>query len=106
MFEQILLQLATAEGSMRRIKDNKPLSETVAKCAAMGKAIRLIGQLNGTLDMERGAQVAERLRALYEYMLLRLTQANATNDSGIVAEVANLVREIKIGWDGIVTDAR
>jgi flagellar protein FliS len=106
VFEQILLQLATAEGSMRRIQDNKPLSETVAKCAAMGKAIRLIGQLNGTLDMERGAQVAERLRALYEYMLLRLTQANATNDSGIVAEVANLVREIKIGWDGIVTDAR
>lgn len=106
MFEQILLQLATAEGSMRRIKDNKPLSETVAKCAAMGKAIRLIGQLNGTLDMERGGQVAERLRALYEYMLLRLTQANAANDSSIVAEVANLVREIKIGWDGIVTDAR
>jgi flagellar protein FliS len=106
MFEQILLQLATAEGSMRRITDNKPLSETVAKCAAMGKAIRLIGQLNGTLDMERGAQVAEKLRALYEYMLLRLTQANAANDAGIVAEVANLVREIKIGWDGIVTDAR
>jgi flagellar secretion chaperone FliS len=106
VFEQILLQLATAEGSMRRIQDNRPLSETVAKCAAMGKAIRLIGQLNGTLDMERGGQIAERLRALYEYMLLRLTQANATNDSGIVAEVANLVREIKIGWDGIVTDAR
>ena len=106
VFEQILLQLATAEGSMRRIQDNKPLSETVAKCAAMAKAIRLIGQLNGTLDMERGAQVAERLRALYEYMLLRLTQANATNDSGIVAEVANLVREIKIGWDQIVTNDR
>jgi flagellar secretion chaperone FliS len=106
VFEQILLQLATAEGSMRRIQDNKPLSEIVAKCAAMAKAIRLIGQLNGTLDMERGAQVAERLRALYEYMLLRLTQANVTNDSGIVAEVSNLVREIKIGWDGIVTDAR
>ena len=106
VFEQILLQLATAEGSMRRIQDNKPLSETVAKCAAMAKAIRLIGQLNGTLDMERGAQVAESLRALYEYMLLRLTQANAANDFSIVAEVANLVREIKIGWDGIVTDAR
>lgn len=106
MFEHILMQLATAEGSMQRIQDKQQLNDTVAKCTAIGKAIRLIGQLNATLDMERGAQVAEKLRALYEYMLLRLTQANATNDPRIVAEVANLVREIKIGWDGIVTDAR
>jgi flagellar protein FliS len=106
MFEQIVSQLAIAHGCMERIKDNLPLSETVTKCAAMGKAIGLIGQLNGTLDMERGAQIAEKLRALYEYMLLRLTLANATNDTRIVVEVANLVREIKIGWDGIVTDAR
>jgi flagellar protein FliS len=106
MFEQIVSQLAIAHGCMERITGNLPLSETVAKCAAMGKAIRLIGQLNGTLDMERGGEVAEKLRALYEYMLLRLTLANAANDSGIVVEVANLVREIKIGWDGIVTDSR
>jgi flagellar protein FliS len=72
----------------------------------MSKATRLIGQLNATLDMERGGQVAERLRALYEYMLPRLPLANAANDTRIVAEIASLVREIKIGWDGIVTDAR
>lgn len=106
MFEQILSQLAVAHGCMERIKDNLPLSETVAKCAAMGKATRLIGQLNATLDMERGGQVAEKLRALYEYILPRLTLANAANDTRIVAEIASLVREIKIGWDGIVTDAR
>jgi flagellar protein FliS len=106
MFEQIVSQLAIAHGCMERIKDNLPLSETVTKCAAMGKAIGLIGQLNGTLDMERGGQIAEKLRALYEYMLIRLTLANATNDTAIVVEVANLVREIKIGWDGIVTDSR
>jgi flagellar secretion chaperone FliS len=106
MFEQILSQLAVAHGCMERIKDNLPLSDTVAKCAAMSKATRLIGQLNATLDMERGGQVAERLGALYEYMLPRLTLANAANDTRIVAEIASLVREIKIGWDGIVTDAR
>ena len=106
MFEQILSQLATAQGRMERIKNNLPVSEVTVKLNAMNKAILLIGQLNVTLDMERGAAIAQDLRALYEYMLIRLAQANATNDSGIVAEVANLVREIKIGWDGIVTDAR
>jgi len=39
-------------------------------------------------------------------MLNRLTMANVTNDAAIVAEVAQLVRKIKSGWDQIVTDAR
>ncbi|MDP9014363.1 MAG: flagellar export chaperone FliS [Pseudomonadota bacterium] len=106
MFEHILANLATAQGCMGRINDNLPFSEVTVKLAAMRKAIQLIGQLNATLDMERGGQIAEKLRSLYEYMLVRLTLANANNDSRIVAEVSALVRDIKTGWDGIVTDAQ
>jgi flagellar secretion chaperone FliS len=106
MFEHILINLATAQGCMARIQDNLPLGEVTQKLAAMRKAILLISQLNVTLDMERGGKIAENLRALYEYMLVRLTQANAYNDTRIVSEVSNLVREIKAGWDGIVSDAR
>ncbi len=76
------------------------------KGTAMGKAIRLINQLNGTLDMERGGEIAESLRALYVYILARLTLANATNDAAIVAEASKLVRDVKTGWDQIVTDER
>jgi flagellar secretion chaperone FliS len=106
MFEHVLSHLATARGCMERITDNRPLKDVLAKGSAIGKAIALIGQLNVTLDMERGGQVAENLRALYEYMLNRLTLANATNDTGIVAEVAGLVARIKSSWDQLVTDAR
>ena len=106
MFEHIISQLMIARGCMERIKDNLPLKEVTTKVAAVGKAMALIGQLNGTLDMERGGEVARNLRALYEYMLNRLTLANATNDTGIVGEVIGLVAEIKGGWDQIVTDAR
>jgi len=91
---------------MTRISNNLPLNEIVAKGKAMSKAIRLINQLNGTLDMERGAEIAANLRSLYVYMLARLTLANATLDASIVGEVIALVRKVKSGWDGIVTDAR
>ena len=106
MFEHILSYLATASGCMQRIKDNRPVNDVIAKGNAMSKAIALIGQLNGTLDMERGGQIAENLRALYEYMLNRLTLANATNDTSLLAEVSGLVAKIKSGWDQIVTDSR
>jgi flagellar secretion chaperone FliS len=106
MFEHILSELAAAQGCMERIKDNLPLGEVVAKGKSLGKAIRLINQLNATLDMERGGQIAENLRSLYLYMLERLTLANVTNDARIVGEAASLVRKVKDGWDRIVTDVR
>jgi flagellar secretion chaperone FliS len=106
MFEQILAQLATAQGCIERIKNNLPLNEVVAKGKSLGKAIRLIDQLNNTLDMQRGREIAENLRALYVYMLARLTLANISNDARIIAEVTALVHKIKTGWDQIVTDAR
>ncbi len=106
MFEHILSHLALAQKCMERIKDNLPVSDVVAKGTAIAKASRLIGQLNGSLDMERGGQIAENLRALYVYMLSRLILANLTNDTQIVAEVMKLLREIKAGWDQIVADAK
>ena len=87
---------------MGRIENNLPLDQVIAKGNAIGKAIRLIDQLNNTLDMERGQKIAGNLRALYVYMLARLTQANVTNDLQIVAEVAALVQKVKSGWDQIV----
>ena len=102
LFEQILANLATAQGCMARIENNMPVSEVIAKGKALGKAIRLIDHLNNTLDMERGQKIAEDLRALYVYMLARLTQANVTNDPQIVAEVVSLVETVKSGWDRIV----
>jgi flagellar protein FliS len=106
MFEHILANLATAQGCMDRIRNNLPLNDVVVKCKAMGKAVRLIGQLDATLDMEKGGQISENLHNLYLYMLGRLTTANADNDAQIVIEVSSLVRTIKIGWDQIVKDGR
>jgi flagellar protein FliS len=72
----------------------------------MRKAIRLVGHLDATLNLEQGGEIAVNLRNLYVYMMERLTDANAHNDTAIVAEVVQLIRKIKSGWDQIVTDSR
>ena len=106
MFEHILSNLAIAQGCMERIRNNVPYADVVAKCKAIGKTVRLIGQLDASLNMEQGGRIAENLHNLYLYMLGRLTTANLHNDAQIVAEVSNLVRKIKTGWDQIVKDGR
>jgi flagellar protein FliS len=104
VFEHILAELATAQGCMQRIENDLPLPEVIAKGKAIGKAVRLVNQLDASLDMERGGEIAANLRSLYAYMLTRLTVANATNDPTILVEVAALVRKIKSGWDQIVSE--
>jgi flagellar protein FliS len=104
VYEQILAELATAQGCMERIKDNLPLADVIAKVKAVDKAFRLINHLDSTLDMERGREVAANLHSLYGYMLAQLTLANARNDGAILAEISALVRKVKSGWDQIVSD--
>lgn len=105
-FDNVLAHLAIAQGCMRRIQNDLPLADVIAKGNAIGKAVLLIGHLNERLDLERGGEVATNLRLLYTYMLERLTVANATNDADLVVEIAGLVREIKSGWDRLVAEGR
>ena len=106
VYEHILSNLATAQGCMGRIHNNTPYNDVVTKCKAMSKALRLIGHLDATLDMNQGGKISENLHNLYLYMLGQLTTANLNTDAAIVGEVANLVRTIKQGWDGIVAERR
>jgi flagellar protein FliS len=106
MFEHILSELATAQACMQRIEGNLPLRDVVAKGRAIGKAVRLIGHLDATLNLEQGGEIAANLHNLYLYMLGRLTTANLENDAQIVIEVSKLLVKIKSGWDPIVADER
>jgi len=64
-------------------------------------AISIIGGLQASLDMQKGGEIAQTLNALYDYMTVRLAQANATNDVTGLDEVIHLMKTIKEGWDGI-----
>jgi flagellar protein FliS len=101
-FEQVLAQLTVARGCMERINKGRQVRDVVDKGTAISKVNALLGELAGSLDLERGEEIAKNLLALYSYMMTRLTVANMNNDALIIDEVSKLVREIKSGWDEIV----
>lgn len=73
-----------------------------AKAQAISSAIGIIETLRLSLDSEAGGEagsaLAERLGALYEYVTLRLTEANAFNDVAKLDEAIALLDTIATAW--------
>ncbi len=92
------------QGGLDRIYQAKGAIEfgrIAEKGELIGKSIAIIGGLREALDHEVGGELSANLDRLYGYMIRRLTDANRNNDADALAEVAGLLQEVKIGWDGI-----
>lgn len=94
LMEGGLTRLAQARGAMER-------NQTALKGELVGKAIAIVGGLRQALNLEQGGELAVNLDNLYAYMTTRLMEANLNNDPAILEEVADLLREVKSGWDAI-----
>jgi len=94
LMEGGLTRLAQARGAMER-------GQTALKGELIGKAIGIIGGLRNGLDMSAGGELAVNLDSLYEYMVSRLLEANVKNVPEPLDEVADLLRNVKTGWDAI-----
>lgn len=69
------------------------------KGAAISKAVRIIDEgLKISLDRNAGGELATRLLELYEYLVMRLLQANLRNDETALVEVAQRLTELRDAW--------
>jgi flagellar protein FliS len=92
------------EGALERIaqaKGNMANKRIAKKGENISNAITIIGGLQAALNKDSGGEIAENLSNLYDYMSHRLVVANSCNEESILDEVAGLMAEIKMGWDGI-----
>ncbi len=94
MLDATLSRVAEASGHLER-------GEVAAKGEKIGKALAIIEALMLGLDKERGGELAQNLERLYDYASRTLLKANLENRSDLLKEVTSLLREIKLGWDGI-----
>ncbi len=80
--------------------------QVAAKCEAIGKAVCIVEEgLKASVDRKVGGVLAERLVALYEYITLRLLQANLRNDRKALEEAGRLLGDLRSAWAQIGPNA-
>ena len=94
LFDGLIDSLAAAEGQIER-------NEIQAKGESLSRATRIVLGLQGSLDMEKGGEIAINLSDLYRYCTNRLLEANLKSDIEAVREVKNLMSEIRDAWSQI-----
>jgi flagellar protein FliS len=95
LFDALLQSLQRARGALES-------GDIAAKGRAIGKAVRLLEEgLKAGLNMEQGGELAQNLRGMYDYSILRLTHANLRNDAAALAEVISLIEPVADSWQRI-----
>jgi flagellar protein FliS len=98
LFEGALERIAQAKGAMAQ-------NQVARKGELIGKAVAIVGGLQGSLNDKEGGALAANLDGLYDYIIRRLSQANYENNVEYLDECGRLLGEIKTAWDAIGSQA-
>ena len=68
---------------------------------ALGKALAIVGELQSSLDLDRGGEVGSHLDELYDYVGDRLLDANQHGRSESIGEAVDVLSTLLSGWKEI-----
>ena len=95
LFDGAMLAVAASRMHMQ-------IGRTAEKAQAISKAVAIIQDgLMASLNRQSGGEIAEHLFCLYEYMVVRLTEANIANRDEPLEEVGRLLAELNGAWQAI-----
>lgn len=63
-----------------------------------GRAQAVVNELNVTLNMDAGGEIARNLRDIYLFVNRHLAQAAMKRDVSAIGEAMNLIQELRDSW--------
>jgi flagellar protein FliS len=72
-----------------------------AKGIYISKAQDIIDELNNSLNMQDGGEIALTLRKIYNFLYFYLVKANLKKDPKMIKEVISILSTLREAWDEI-----
>jgi flagellar protein FliS len=79
--------------------------DMASKAMALSKAFAILAELQNTLNVKDGGDVARQLDALYSHMYDRLVDANVQRSSAPIRDVMKLLQPLRDAWSQVATPA-
>lgn len=91
LMDGALERISLASGAMQH-------GDLAARNAHLARAVEIIQELHGSLNMEAGGDIAANLSDLYDYCSRQLVRANLESNAELLEQVAQLLRQIRSAW--------
>ena len=97
----VMLVVKLYEGAIRQATEARVHAEASRipeRARAIGKALAIVGELQSSLDLERGGEVGENLHNLYGFVTDRLLDANLNGHTESIDEAVGVLSTLVEGW--------
>ena len=99
LYNKALSCLKIAKKAIEEGLDN---SDNIKKKAEnIGKATEIIAYLQGSLNLEKGGEIAQNLNEIYDILISELIKANIENNLEIITKSIGVLENIKRAWEDI-----
>ncbi len=99
----VLMCYDKAISSLKQAKESLAAKDYEAKGLALNKALDILHELNASLDLKKGGEIAVNLRTLYTFMSQALMEADLRKDMAVFDAVIRMLEELEVEWKGIST---
>ncbi len=99
LYDAALARVAEARGAIER-------NDLPARRDAISRAMAIVAELQNTLDMQVGGDIARSLDALYTYANSALLEASAKRDSKPLDSVETVLTNLRDAWREISVHQR
>lgn len=89
------------DGAIRFVgeaRDAARQNDVAGRTRAVSRALAIVTELQNTLRIEEGGDLARELDRLYSYMTARLIDSNVRRDQTALDEVHRLLSTVREGW--------
>ena len=98
------LVLMLYDGALRFVGEARAAvsrNDISARGEAVSRVLAIVGELQNTLDVDTGGDIARELDRLYSYINTRLLDVSLKRDATALDEVQKLLTTLREGWSQV-----
>jgi len=103
--ELVVILYDGAIQSMHEARAHLECRNIAARVRCINKGVSILSELQASLNLAEGGQIAESLDRLYTYMKLRIFAANLQQNAAPLAEVIQLLESLRSAWSEVARRA-
>ncbi len=88
---------------LRQARDCAELGDVEGKSTNINRALDIINELNQSLNMAEGGEIAQNLRRLYLFMSDHLIQGKIKKDLGYIDNVVRMLGSLNEAWNFVAS---